>query len=85
VTHERVSNALTIGSHSHRILLRSHETGDWFLENSHLSHLATTSQGADASWLTDEHSVVELHADQHGTVGFPSLLGPIEGAPPHQA
>jgi hypothetical protein len=67
------------------IILRSHEISDWFLENSHLCHLGTTSKGADASWLTDEHSVVELHGDQHGTVGFPSLLGPIEGAPPHQA
>jgi hypothetical protein len=66
------------------IILRSHETGDWFLENSHLCHLGTISQGADASCLTDEHSVVELHADQHGTVGFPSLLGPIAGAPHHQ-
>jgi hypothetical protein len=65
------------------IILRSHEISDWFLENSHLCHLGTTSKGADASWLTDEHSVVELHGDQHGTVGFPSLLGPIAGAPHH--
>jgi hypothetical protein len=60
------------------IMLRCHETGDWFLENSHLCHLGTTRQGAEASWLTDEHSVVELHADQHRTVGFPSLLGTKE-------
>jgi hypothetical protein len=45
-----------------------HVTGFW------RTHLGTTRQGADASQLTDGHSVAEIHADQHGTVGFPSLL-----------
>jgi hypothetical protein len=49
------------------IILRSHETGDWVLEHSYVP-LGTTRQGADASWLNDEHSFVELHTDQHGTV-----------------
>jgi hypothetical protein len=35
--------------------------------SSHVS-LGTTRQGADASWLTDEHSVAGLPADQHATV-----------------
>jgi hypothetical protein len=52
------------------ILLRSHEKGDWFLENSHLCRLGMTRQGSEASWLTYGHFVVELHADQHGTLGF---------------
>jgi hypothetical protein len=49
------------------IILRSRETGDWFLEHSQVC-LGTTRHGADASWLTDKHSVVELNADQHGAI-----------------
>jgi hypothetical protein len=55
-----------------------HVTGFW------RTHLGTTRQGADASQLTDGHSVAEIHADQHGTVGFPSLLWPIAGTPHQQ-
>jgi hypothetical protein len=54
-----------------------------FWRNSHVP-LGTTRQSADDSWLTDEHSSAELPAEQHGTVGFPSLHG-IVGAPHHQA
>jgi hypothetical protein len=49
------------------MILRRHENGDWFLEKQPCV-LVMTTQGADASWLNDEHSVVELHAYQHGTV-----------------
>jgi hypothetical protein len=49
------------------IILRSYENGDWFLDQSHV-HLNTIRQGADASWLTDSHCYVELHADQRGTI-----------------
>jgi hypothetical protein len=31
-------------------------------------HLGTTRQAADSYWLTDEHSVVELHEDQCGAI-----------------
>jgi hypothetical protein len=49
------------------VFLTSHESGDLFLEYSQVP-FGTTRQAADSSWLNDEHSVVELHADQCGTI-----------------